>query len=206
CHDSGVHRKMAPEGQAARAVFDAVEQARVEAIGSKRMAGVASNLGAMLEDRYHRGNYHEITDRADAPLEDAVAMIARERMTGLKPPPAAQRIVDLWRPWVEEKAGSELDRLGETLENQRAFARSVRDLLVSLDMAEESKADSDDQEDDDKDGETEPDQQEQEGEYEDQNSSERAEAESTDESSDDMEEGQSETSDGPTSDMPDDYE
>ncbi len=206
CHDSGVHRKLAPEGQAARAVFDAVEQARVEAIGSKRMAGVATNLGAMLEDRFHRGNYHEITDRADAPLEDAVAMIARERMTGLKPPPAAQRIVDLWRPWVEEKAGAELDRLGDTLENQRAFARSVRDLLVSLDMAEESKADSDDQEDDDKDGENEPDQQQQEGESEDQSSSERAEAEATDEASDDMEEGQSETSDGPTSDMPDDYD
>src|SRR6478735_829414 len=116
CHDVGVHRKLAPEGQAARAVFDAVEQARVEAIGSRRMAGVATNLSAMLEDRYHRGNYHEITDRADAPIEDAVAMIARERMTGLKPPPAAQKIVDLWRPWIEEKAGTELDKLGTSVE------------------------------------------------------------------------------------------
>ena len=65
CHDAGVHRRMAPEGQQARAVYDAMEQARVEAVGSRRMTGVASNLGAMLEDRYHRGNYHEITDRAD---------------------------------------------------------------------------------------------------------------------------------------------
>ena len=74
CHDAGVHRRLAPDGQAARAVFDAVEQARVEAIGARRMSGVADNLSAMLEDRYHRGGkYEEITDRADAPIEDAVA-------------------------------------------------------------------------------------------------------------------------------------
>ena len=83
CHDDAVHRRLAPDGQAARAVFDAVEQARVEAIGARRMAGVASNLSAMLEDRYHRGGkYEEITDRADAPIEDAVALMVRERLTG----------------------------------------------------------------------------------------------------------------------------
>src|SRR5882724_1053685 len=34
CHDPKVHRKLAPGGQQARAVFEAVEQARVEAIGA----------------------------------------------------------------------------------------------------------------------------------------------------------------------------
>ena len=42
CHDPAVHRKLVPGGQQARAVFDAVEQARVEAIGSRRMTGVAT--------------------------------------------------------------------------------------------------------------------------------------------------------------------
>ena len=37
-----------------------VEQARVEAIGSRRMAGVAKNLTAMLDDHFHRGKYDEI--------------------------------------------------------------------------------------------------------------------------------------------------
>ena len=41
CHDPAVHRKLVPGGQQARAVFEAVEQARVEAIGSRRMGGVA---------------------------------------------------------------------------------------------------------------------------------------------------------------------
>src|ERR1043166_5075066 len=65
CHDPGVHRRLMPGGQQARAVFEAVEQARVEAIGSRRMMGVASNLTAMLDDRFHRGKFADITDRAD---------------------------------------------------------------------------------------------------------------------------------------------
>ena len=44
CHNEAVHRRLAPQNPAARALFDAVEQARVEAIGARRMEGVASNL------------------------------------------------------------------------------------------------------------------------------------------------------------------
>ena len=49
-HDDAVHSKRVPSGPLARAVFDAVEQARVEALGSRRMAGVAANLEAMLDE------------------------------------------------------------------------------------------------------------------------------------------------------------
>ena len=84
-------------------MFEAVEQARVEAIGARRMAGVAKNLTAMLDDHFHRGKFDEITDRADAPLADALAMMVRERLTGLAPPQAAKKLVDLWRPFIEDK-------------------------------------------------------------------------------------------------------
>src|SRR5947199_9890187 len=91
CHDPGVHKKLVPGGQQARAVFEAVEQARVEAIGARRMSGVAKNLSAMLDDRFHRGKFDEISDRADAPIEEAIAMMVRERLTGMTPPAAAKR-------------------------------------------------------------------------------------------------------------------
>src|SRR5499427_2436603 len=109
CHDPAVHRRLAPIGQQARAVFDAIEQARVEAIGARRMQGVAQNLSAMLDDRFHRGKYDEITDRADAPIEEALAMLVRERLTGEPPPAAAKKLVDLWRPLIEGRAGRDLD-------------------------------------------------------------------------------------------------
>ena len=203
CHDGALHRKLAPEGQAARAVFDAVEQARVESIGSRRMAGVASNITAMLEDRYHRGGkYEEITDRADAPLEDAVALMVRERLTGAKPPAAAAKIVDLWRDFIEDRAGGDLDGLLKNIENQRDFARGIRELLSSLDMADEAALDSEDEENED---ENESDQEEQqgEGESEQESQGDRAEMEISEDASDEMEEGATEDSDGPSGEMPD---
>src|SRR5450755_3401932 len=63
CHDDAVHRKLVPQGTSARQVFEAVEQARVEAIGSRRMEGVSVNLAAMLDDRYQKSNFADVSDR-----------------------------------------------------------------------------------------------------------------------------------------------
>src|SRR4029077_11225057 len=41
CHAPEVPRKLMPGNPQARGVFEAVEQARVEALGSRRMSGVA---------------------------------------------------------------------------------------------------------------------------------------------------------------------
>ena len=206
CHDAGIHRKLAPEAQDARAVYDAVEQARVESIGTRRMQGVGSNLDAMLEDRYHRGGkYEDITDRADAPIEDAISLMVRERLTGRAPPKAAQKIVDLWRAHIEERAGENLDALLGNLEDQGRFARSVRELLTSLDMGEEVPLES--QEDDEQENEQEQENdEEQEGEGEEGAEGERAEVEITDDGDEEMQEGAQEAADGPTSEMPEDME
>ncbi|MEM7695571.1 MAG: cobaltochelatase subunit CobT [Pseudomonadota bacterium] len=136
-HDEVVHQKFAPDGAEARAVFDAVEGARCDALGAKAMAGVADNLSAMLEDKYFRGNYHDVTDKADAPLPDALALMVRERLTGAAPPESAKTLVNLWRPMVEEKCGQSLADLCAQASDQGEFAAAMRDVLAALDMAEE---------------------------------------------------------------------
>ena len=207
CHDASVHRRAAPEGDAARAVFDAVEQARVECVGSRRMAGMAGNITAMLEDRYHRGGrYEEMTDRADAPLEDALALMVRERLTGLKPPKAAEKLVDLWREQIEAKAGADLDRLSKAVEDQRAFARTVRDMLASLDMAEQTSQGEDSDEDEDNQDQSSDEQQQQDGEAEQESAGERSEVEVSDDATEELQEGASEASDAPSGDWDDEDE
>jgi cobaltochelatase CobT len=155
CHDPKVHRKLMPGNPQARGVFEAVEQARVEALGSRRMAGVAKNLTAMLDDHFHRGKFDEITDRADAPLSDALAMLVRERLTGLAPPAAARKMVDLWRPLLEDKIGARLDRLDRLADDQAKFGDAVHDLLSALDLGDDrnAEADEDENQDDNADGE-----------------------------------------------------
>jgi cobaltochelatase CobT len=203
CHDPGVHRRLVPGGQQARAVFDAVEQARVEAIGARRMEGVARNLSAMLDDRFHRGKFDDVTDRADAPIEDAVAMMVRERLTGLAPPLAAKKLVDLWRPWIEDRAGRNLDRLGKLVEDQRRFGDVLHDVLDNLDMGDERNRDAEDGEDD-RDEEANPDEAGEQGEAKESDDAQGMSLEEAEISADELPEGATEAVDAPTAEMPDD--
>jgi cobaltochelatase CobT len=137
CHDDGLHRTLAPSGGDARAVFEAIEQARVEAIGAQRMAGVAANLTARIEQRYARSRVTAETERSEAPLADALALLVRERLTGAAPPGKARAHVNLWRPWIEDRARGLLDRMPGTLFDQEAFGRLTRDLLAALNLADQ---------------------------------------------------------------------
>jgi cobaltochelatase CobT len=155
CHDVKLHARLAPRAGPARAVFEAVERARVEALGANRMPGMAANLTARIEDQYGHGRYAEITERADAPLEDALSLIVRERLTGAVPPDTARAMVDLWRPWIEERAGRTLAKLDKLADDQATFGRQLRDLLKVLDLSEElSEGEKEEGEDDEQDPES----------------------------------------------------
>jgi len=194
-HDQNLHVKLAPDGDKARAIFDAVEQARVEAIGSRAMVGVANNIGHMLEDRYSRANLAEVNQRDDAPLEEAVALVVRERLTGQPIPKSAEQMVSLWRQWIEDKAGTDLDGLIDRLDDQQAFARIVRDMLVSMEMAEELGDDQQDEqpEEDDPD-QPEGEENSEDGGQEDQGS-EPSQSDEAEADGDDQEMGESEAAD-----------
>jgi len=203
-HDPGIHRAMMPQGANARAIFEAVEQARCESIGCRDMAGVASNLDAMLEDKYHRGNFHEITDRADAPLEEAVSLMVRERVAGLKPPQSAEKILELWRPWIEEKASDALDKLTESLEDQRGFATAIRNVIAALDMADELGSEQEEADEDDEGDSAQDADQEQQSQGEDAESEDESASQEVESSGDDQEAGESEMSNDVADDFRDD--
>ncbi len=202
CHNAKTHRKHLPQGETARAIFDAVEQARCEAVGANRMAGVAENLTAMLDDRYARAGGATVSDRADAPLEDAVALMVRERLTGLEPPANATRIVDLWRDWIEEKAGGELDRLVTRVEDQPAFASALRNVLSSLDMQDElgDEAQEDDS-DEDESNQDESDRSDTSGEAEEDAGEEQGAPQEQELSGEEQETGENEAADSDMSEM-----
>ena len=156
-HSDKVHAHYQPQGKNAKAVYEAVEQARIEALGANAMPGMASNLTAMLDDRFRRKDVARYTDRKDAPLEDAVALLVRETLTGMAPPEAAGPLVALWRQWIEDKAGRRLVNLNGSIHDQAAFSRMTRDIIAALDMAEELGDDPDQADDSDDDQDAEPD-------------------------------------------------
>jgi cobaltochelatase CobT len=161
-HNAVLHAREAPTGEMARAVFDAVEQARVEAIGARQMVGVSENLAAALSEHCRQRGFARVTERGDGPLPDVIRLLAREALTGTAPPREAKRMVDLWRPNMSDQVRTDLARLAEAIGDQRAYAKVVRQLLSDLDMdlgaenadAADENSESNDQDEQDDSNET----------------------------------------------------
>ena len=119
----------------ARAVFDALELARVEALGARAMGGVRDNLAHLTDARIRGDAILRARSAEEVPLPTALGLMARERLTGEPPPTAALAGLKLVAPWIEERAGAELDALGLTLDDHDAFAHLSRRLLEDLDLA-----------------------------------------------------------------------
>src|SRR3954470_12747879 len=154
-HDAGLHARVAPMDVDARAVFDALETARVEALGARAMGGVRENLANLTHARVRGDAIVRARNAEEVPLATAVALIARERLTGEAPPKAALAGLKLIAPWIEDKAAAELDALALTLDDQAAFAKLSRRLLEDLDLAaaEDVTEDEPDEAGDDAEGE-----------------------------------------------------
>jgi cobaltochelatase CobT len=140
-HDPDIHRKRSPAEPEARAAFDALEQARVEALGCVRMPGMVGNIHEMLDDRLFRSNLAEVSNKDDAPLAEALGLIIREKLAGVSIPPSGHALVDLWKKEIETKAGLSLTSLLGQYENQELFARAARHLLRDLNLVPEGDLD-----------------------------------------------------------------
>ncbi|MES2097322.1 MAG: cobaltochelatase subunit CobT [Pseudomonadota bacterium] len=135
-HNPALHLKTAPHDAVARAVFDAAETARVEALGSRGYAGITSNLNHALDLKLRSDPITRARSREEVPLSTAIQLLVRERLTGEEAPALAQPGLALVRDWIEEKAGGDLDALRLALDDQRAFASLATKLLEDLDLVE----------------------------------------------------------------------
>lgn len=135
-HNAARHAALRPSEPIAGAAFDAVENARVEALGSRDMAGVAANLGHALELKLRTDPISRAQATDEVPISTALALIVRERLTGAPVPDAAVAGVDMLRGWIEEKAASDLDALKRALDDQSAFAALTQSMLEHLNLTE----------------------------------------------------------------------
>jgi cobaltochelatase CobT len=135
-HNPAQHAALRPSEVIAGAAFDAVENARVEALGSRNMAGIAANLSHALELKMRTDPIARAQAPDEVPISTALSLIVRERLTGAAVPEGAAAGVDMLRGWIEENAGSDLDALALTLDDQGAFAKLTQSMLEHLNLTE----------------------------------------------------------------------
>jgi cobaltochelatase CobT len=150
-HDENYHRRHMPIAGIARDVFESVEEARIEAIGSRLMKGVANNLDANLEEQCRSFGYDRLEEASQAPLGEAVGLLVREKLTGTPVPPTATMLLDHWRDHIEKCIGDELEYLADAIYDQSEFVRLTRRLLSELGLGDEWGEEFMDQEGDDQD-------------------------------------------------------
>lgn len=147
-HNEATHAARMPSRKEAREVYDALEDVRVQHVGAGHMAGVRHNLNIRLNDECEAEGFDRMTRKDQLPLPAALSLLLRERVTGEPPPPAATRILAMWRGALDEKAEAAMAELTAATEEQDAFARAARKLLTALDLAEaelDSEANQDDE-------------------------------------------------------------
>lgn len=152
-HSDAIHEQKAPSTAEAKLIFDAVEQTRVEAIGAAQMAGVAKNLQAKTETQFAQNPLPppNADDNQAQTIAHITALILRQTLTGAKPPKSVAMAVDLWRPWVESRAGALMQKLRDNINDQSAYAELTRQLIGALetDLGDSASSDQDDNTSDD---------------------------------------------------------
>ncbi|MCC6598234.1 MAG: cobaltochelatase subunit CobT [Alphaproteobacteria bacterium] len=136
-HDPKLHLQLAPREAEARAGFDGLEQARVEALGYLAMPGMGANLGAVLEEKCRRAGYGQATKKEQIETADVLHVLTRLALTGERAPPSAQKIIDWWKPQIEKNLGQTLEVfLGNhaLLKDQKAYASLAKTLVRAMEM------------------------------------------------------------------------
>lgn len=131
-HDERLHARRAAVDTHLRAAYDAIEQARVEALGQRLLAGAGANIAAMIDQHCRDRRFDRARNREQVPLAEALRILARERFCATPPPPAARAMAELWRPFVEARIGPRLDALRAHLQDERAFALGLQELIAAL--------------------------------------------------------------------------
>ncbi|MEL7190707.1 MAG: cobaltochelatase subunit CobT, partial [Pseudomonadota bacterium] len=151
-HDAGMHAVNAPPEPVARACYDAVEQVRYEALGTNNFAGMADNLDAAQSVRLATDPIVRAQKADEVPLQGALALLLREKLTGQSIPDAAKAGVSMVRDWIEETVGEGLEGLAGSVDDQKAFQDLALDMLRELDLTRPTdapdEADNDDGDED----------------------------------------------------------
>ncbi len=118
-HNPSLHHQLRPANTQAAAVFDALEAARVDALGGAVMRGVNRNVSAFA------------THRADTELPSLLALLLREQTLGTALTRTQKKALEPWRHKTDFSA------LSQSVDDQRRFADHVYTVLRELDLLTE---------------------------------------------------------------------
>lgn len=128
-HNEKLNKTLQPTGADARLIFNAAEQARVQALGVMQMPGIAENITAELVNTIKAKSLDNITESSQIPLPELMAMLVREKIAGIAPPPEAEAMMDKWGHLLKAKTSKHLVKIDRIAHDQKLFALEINAII-----------------------------------------------------------------------------
>ncbi|MBY0509565.1 MAG: cobaltochelatase subunit CobT [Rhodospirillaceae bacterium] len=146
-HDAGVHAKRMPFSKEAADAYNAMEQARVEAVGARQFAGVGKNLGDAMEQRLSAESYHMARAFQQVERGEALKVLIHSRCNSVALGNTGKHVLDILKTEFGTKLDKGLDELAANIGDQKKSADILRRLIETMELEKDNAQEMDREED-----------------------------------------------------------
>jgi len=133
--DARLHESRTPTGKMAGELFSMLEQCRVEAVGSRHMAGVTENIRALQDWRLRDSGIHGLPESLSDNRIEAVVLVARYRLGAPLSRAASEALEQGYPDWMKPHVIERIEALVTVRHDQAAFADRAAGLIRALQLS-----------------------------------------------------------------------
>ncbi len=140
-HNADLHQQVSPAGPLSRAVFNALEDLRIEIVASRAYSGVALNLAAAFAQKSRLLGPDMLKSDTATPLANAAVLMLRASLLERPLTDTLARYVSRWQDDIDTRVGEDiqakLEQFADTTEDQLSFAECSLLFIKSLELMDE---------------------------------------------------------------------
>lgn len=133
--DAQFHQSNAPRGKLSGKLFSMLEQCRVEAVGSRQMAGVAENICTLQDWRMRDAGLQRLPESLRDNRMEGVILVARHCLGAPLPRTAAEVLECSRLDWIDPDIVRRIEALTAVCHDQAAFAARACKLIDALELS-----------------------------------------------------------------------
>ena len=138
-HDSVSYRRHMPDSDSGRAIYEALEIARIDAIGAQKFLGYKHNMQQWRDEQCRKSGYVMLSERADPPLADMLAAQLMHDVAEVKVPEALEHLMKVWSGFLQQHCADGLRQLCQALHAPESFSPLAKKIISALENALEGK-------------------------------------------------------------------
>jgi cobaltochelatase CobT len=130
--DPVCYARFEPQKRTERTLYSLLEQVRVELLAGREFPGARQNLGSLAHERWLRSRPESMLRSSPTAWLETLALLVRGALDAPLPEQALASLREGWRSWLREGEPAEVERLGELVGDQQAYARQSLRVIAAF--------------------------------------------------------------------------